>query len=62
MEGYKYARDNKNAMVPQFNRRTASIAPSAEAEIEGPGASDPGLVQSLDEEGIIPRAIRELFS
>ena len=68
MEGYKYVRSNNNQMVPQINRKAAlselGTKPSSSLEavdqVSSPRAeaSAPGL----PDEGVIPRAIRELFA
>ena len=68
MEGYKYARANNNVLVPQINRKTASHQKGADIsnespDIEGPQPSNSNdLKVSLEEEGVIPRTIRELFA
>ena len=68
MEGYRYARANNNVLVPQINRKTASYQkgeaiPNDSPDVEGPQtSSSSNLKVSLEEEGIIPRTIRELFA
>ena len=58
MEGYRYAKGHKDVLVPQINRKTAVLKAETEAQLNQDGAS---ARVSMDEEGIMPRAIRELF-
>jgi len=69
MEGYKYVRGNKNSIVPQINRKTASFENggtsisnnNSETQTIANEEISPSLKTSMEEEGVIPRAIRELF-
>ena len=71
MEGYKYIKGNNNSIVPQINRKTASFenggtmtASNNNSETQTVVANEgisPSLKTSMEEEGVIPRAIRELF-
>ena len=66
MEGYKYAKTGlKDNLVPQIDRKTASVM--SNSQVKDPGAEgnndNIGSVSvSMEEEGVIPRAIRELFN
>ena len=66
MEGYKYAKTGlKDNLVPQIDRKTASAM--SNSQVKDPGAEgnndNSGSVSvSMEEEGVIPRAIRELFN
>ena len=65
MEGYKYTRGtNKDSIVPQINRKTASALPAelSSTPTSSKGADENSLQASLNEEGVMPRAIRELFA
>lgn len=57
MEGYRYVRGGpKDVVTPQINRKTALDLTHMQAPV------DEALQTSICEEGVIPRAIRELFS
>ena len=52
MEGYKYLKTQKfGTIFPQINQHTGTDKPD----------NDPKTEESLAQEGMIPRAIRELF-
>ena len=59
MEGYRYVRSGtKDVVAAQINRKTAVSSTLLKSSL----ASDHTLQASIDEEGVIPRAIRELFA
>ena len=59
MEGYKYVKGPKEVLQPRFDRNTATLNTQPE---QLHAIDQAALNSSLGEEGIIPRAIRNLFS
>ena len=64
MEGYKYAKSGtKETLVPVIDRKTSSLLSKAStADKKDADPTDANLQSIMDSEGVIPRAIRELFS
>lgn len=62
MEGYKYAKTGlKDNIAPVIDRKTASALSNSQVkDLDAEGNTCVSI--AMEEEGVIPRAIRELFN
>lgn len=62
MEGYKYAKTGlKDNIAPIIDRKTASALSNSQVK-DLDAERDNSVSIAMEEEGVIPRAIRELFN